>query len=366
MSNKQKTVIVCVTNDLATDQRVHNTCTTFVSCGFCVIETGRLLKNSVPLNFNYKTRRVKHCFNTHFLFYAEYNIRLFFYLIFKRFDLVFANDLDTLPAAFFAAKIKNKPLIYDSHELFSQLPEIVNRPKVQNVWLKIEKYFLPKVKHSITVCQSIADYYKNLYNIDMQVVRNIPYYKYGKIRAEKFPFTDKKIILYQGALNVGRGLEWIIEAMKYVDNAALVIVGAGDVEKQIKQQVIDSKLSDKVFFTGQILPKDLARYTASASIGICLLENRGLSYYYALPNRIFDFIHAGVPVLASNFPEMQNIINTYHTGVLIENNDPKYIAEKINNMFETKFEQSVFEQAAKELCWKNEEKTLIKIINNIK
>jgi Glycosyltransferase len=365
MSNKQKTVIVCVTNDLVTDQRVHKTCTTFVNCGFNVIETGRLLKNSVPLNFNYKTRRVKHCFNTHFLFYAEYNIRLFFYLIFKRFDLVFANDLDTLPAAFFVAKIKNKPLIYDSHELFSQLPEIVNRPKVKNVWLKIEKYLLPKVKHSITVCQSIADYYKKLYNIDMQVVRNIPYYKYGKIEVEKFSFTNKKIILYQGALNVGRGLEWAIDAMKYVDDAALVIVGTGDVEKQIKQQVIDSKLSDKVFFTGQILPKDLARYTASASIGLCLLENRGLSYYYALPNRIFDFIHAGVPVLASNFPEMQNIINTYHTGVLIENNDPKYIAENINNMLETKFEQSVFEQAAKELCWENEEKTLLKIINGL-
>jgi glycosyltransferase involved in cell wall biosynthesis len=231
---------------------------------------------------------------------------------------------------------------------------------VQKIWQQIERYFLPKVKHSLTVCQGIADYYKKLYNVDMPVVRNVPYYCYGKIAAEKFPFTDKQVILYQGALNVGRGLEWAIAAMQYVENAVLVIVGTGDVEQQLKQQVTDCKLGDKVFFTGRISPENLARYTPSASVGLCLMENRGLSYYYSLPNRIFDFIHAGVPVLASDLPEMRNIITTYHTGILTDNNEPKHIAEKLKELLNTTFDQQIFECAAKELCWEKEAETIIK------
>ena len=360
----KKRAIVCVTNDLVTDQRVHKTCLTLQKCSYDVLATGRLLPKSLPFVQPYKTRRVKHFFNRKALFYAEYNIRLFFFLLFAKVDLIFANDLDTLPAALWAAKIRKKRLIFDAHELFFEMPELQHRNFQKKIWKKIEDIFIPKLDSAITVCQSIADYYKEKYHIDFKAVRNMPLYKFDNSEKEKLNFGDKKIIIYQGAINVGRGLEWTIEAMKYVENAVLLIIGNGDIEEKLKQQVSDLQLDNKVFFLGKIVPEKLPAYTVNANIGLCLLENRGLSYYYSLPNRVFDYIQAKVPVLATDFPEISNIVNTYHTGITINNYEPQFLAKKINEMLENKIDNKVFEKAAKELCWENEEKILIEIINS--
>jgi glycosyltransferase involved in cell wall biosynthesis len=280
----------------------------------------------------------------------------------KELDLIVANDLDTLPAAFLAAILRNKKLLFDAHELFSEVPELVKRPLIKWFWQKTEDAILPHITQSMTVCQSIADYYHSKYNIDMKVVRNVPTFR-TTVRTNKLTFPNKKIILYQGALNVGRGLEWILNAMPLIDNAILVIIGNGDIRKQLEKLTASLGIQNKVQFTGAISGELLHEYTSSADIGLCLLEEMGLNYYYALPNRIFDYIQAGLPVLATRFPEIANVVDTYKTGVLIDHYEPIYLAETINNMLTNPIDTTHFAEVAKELCWENEEKVLISIIN---
>jgi glycosyltransferase involved in cell wall biosynthesis len=359
----QKTAIVCVTNDLSTDQRVHKTCITLQKCGYWVIEVGRLLPDSVPLERSYFTLRKKLWFHKGFLFYAEYNVRLFLYLITKEVDLIFANDLDTLPAAFIVSKLRKKKLIFDAHELFPEVPELIHRPIIKGIWNKIEYLIFPRLKHSITVCKSISDYYNYKYNIQMSVVRNIPFYHISSDLKPAIFYPDKKIILYQGALNKGRGLEMVLDAMPLIENVMLVIIGDGDIRLQLEKRTKRLNIEDKVHFFGKISGDELYKYTPSASIGLCLLENKGLNYYYSLPNRIFDYLQAGVPVLATRFPEISNIVETYKTGILIEHYEPTYLAEVINDMLINPIDTSHFQYVAKELCWENEEKVLKEVIN---
>jgi glycosyltransferase involved in cell wall biosynthesis len=356
----QKTAIVCVTNDLSTDQRVHKTCTTLQKCGYWVIEYGRLLPDSLSLERTYFTLRRKFWFNRGPLFYAEFNIRLFLYLMNAEVDLIFANDLDSLPACYLASRLRNKKLIFDAHELFPEVPELVHRPPIKAVWEKIEHLILPNLTHSLTVCRSISDYYKQKYNIQMTVVRNMPSYK---SIPKNTNLSTPKTIIYQGALNKGRGLEMVLDAIPFVKNANLIIAGDGDIRSLLEKRVKSLKIEDRVLFLGKITGEKLLELTQSANIGLCLLENIGLNYYYSLPNRIFDYLHAGVPVLATNFPEIAAIVEAYKTGILIDHYEPAYLSEVINNMLENPLDTSHFDAISNELCWENEEKKLISLIN---
>lgn len=359
----QKIAIVCVTNDLSTDQRVHKTCMTLQKCGYFVIETGRLLSESIPLERSYFTLRKKLWFRKGPQFYAEFNIRLFLYLMTANVDLIFANDLDTLPAAYLVSKLRKKRLIFDAHELFPEVPELEKRPFIKGIWERIEKLIFPHLTNSITVCKSISDYYRSKYNIQMDVVRNISNHSNSLDIKPKISFPDKKIILYQGALNKGRGLEMVMDAMPYIENAMLVIIGDGDIRQQLVEKTKTLKIEDRVNFIGKISAEKLYEYAPSAHIGLCLLENKGLNYYYSLPNRIFDYLQAGVPVLATRFPEIANIVETYKTGVLIDHYEPEYLAGVINNMLKKPFNTEHFDSVSKEFSWEKEEKVLMGVIN---
>lgn len=360
----KKRIIISVTSDLATDQRVLKVARSCFVNGYDVLLIGRKLKNSSPLNLPFKYKRMQLLFNHSALFYAEYNIRLFLILLFSCSDILLSNDTDTLLANYLASKIRRKKLVFDAHELFPEVPELVNRSKKKYIWKKLEDWIFPHLSHSYTVCTSISEYYKKKYNIHMKVVRNVPYYHYRNKQNIKISYPNKKIILYQGALNVGRGLEWVLEAMPFIENGVLVIIGDGDIRQKLEEQTKTLKLEDKVLFLGKIEAEKLHEYTPSAAIGLCLLENKGLSYYYALPNRIFDYIQAGVPVLATRFPEITTIVETYKTGVLINHYEPKYLAEVINNMLEVSFDTNHFESVAKKLCWEKEEKVLLNLLEN--
>lgn len=357
-----KRIISIAISDLATDQRVLKVAGFFKRNNYDVLVVGRLLPNSLPLNLPFKTVRLKMLFNRSFLFYVTFNVRVFFFLLFTRCSHILANDTDTLPAAFLAAKIKRVQLIFDAHELFPEVPELYNRNFVKKIWIKIEDLFFPRLTKASTVCESIAYYYKQRYGLEMSVIRNIPPYR--KTTEKLLDFGDKKIILYQGALNKGRGLEWVIDAMPYVTNAVLVIIGSGDIEQEIKKQVDDLQLNDSVIFKGRIAADELYKYTPSASIGLCLLQDIGLSYHYALPNRIFDYLHAGVPVLATRFPEIEKIVETYHTGVLIEKYDPQYLASVIQSMLEQPIDTTHFDAVSQELCWENESVKLLELLKD--
>jgi glycosyltransferase involved in cell wall biosynthesis len=195
----------------------------------------------------------------------------------------------------------------------------------------------------------------------MKVVRNVPHYS-QPFEKKLLDYSGKKIIIYQGALNIGRGLEWVIDAMPLVNNAVLVIIGDGDIAAELRARVNNLNINDKVFFLGRIVGAELHKYTPSADLGLCLLENRGLNYYYSLPNRIFDYLHAGVPVLATDFPEIANIVKTHQTGILVNHYELEYLAEAINDFFAKGFDTAHFEDIAKRYCWEEEEKILMDVM----
>ncbi|GHT03604.1 hypothetical protein AGMMS49525_08970 [Bacteroidia bacterium] len=365
-----KTAIVCVTNDLATDQRVNKTCLALQKAGYEVIETGRLLANSLPLDRPYRTRRIKLCFNKGALFYAEYNIRLFCYLLFAQSDLIYANDLDTLLAAFWAAKWRNKELIYDSHEYFTEVPELVNRPKTQRIWQKIESFIFPKLDKIITVNQSIAKLYADQYHKEVQVVRNIPptfIPERTKTRKELNLPENKHIIIIQGTgINRDRGAEEACLAMKFLENYVLLIIGSGDVFPTLEDIIAENQLQAKILIKSKMPFAELRQYTLNSDLGLAIDKNTNLNYLYSLPNKLFDYIHSEIPVLASNLVEIKQIIDKYDIGYFIENHDPQHIAARIESIFADTTRYNVVKQntqrAKNELNWENEKKTLLQII----
>ncbi len=362
-----KRIILAVTNDLLTDQRVHRIAQSLEKSCANVILVGRLLPSSGPLPArSYATHRFRLLFRKGVLFYASYNLRLFIYLLFNKADIIVANDLDTLTACFLAAKLKHAQLVYDSHELFTEVPELINRKFVRSIWLLLEKSMLPKIKYSYTVNDSLAKIYSKKYGISMKVVRNLPFRKNQNFGSNSFmDFPGKKILLYQGSLNLGRGLEMAINAMQYIEPAILVIIGEGDISGQLHQLVLDLHLESKVKFTGRIAPDILPSYTTAAFLGFSVEENLGLNYYYSLPNKLFDYIQAHVPVIASNFPEISSIINEFQIGCTIDNHDPVAFAELINSVISDASRYNLWksnlELASMDLCWENEEPVLLSI-----
>lgn len=362
-------IILSVINDLVTDQRVHRISISLQVTGHNVLLVGRRLKYSLPVSDrSYNTKRFRLLFTKGLLFYAEYNIRLFLFLLFKKADILVSNDLDTLPANFIASKLKGTALVYDSHEYFTEVPELEGRSFARNTWLRIERYILPKVKYSYTVCESIADIYNNKYGINMQVVRNFPVSYSCSCSEKRIDAGNRHIVLYQGALNTGRGIELIIRAMQYIDNTVFVIIGDGDIAGDLKELTEKNNLQEKVIFKGRIPLNELPLYTMQADIGISLEENRGLNYYYSLPNKLFDYIQARVPVLTNDFPEVKRIVEGYDIGITVNNYDYVYLSSKIKYML-TPENRSVWKEnlarAAEDLCWEKEESKLLEIFSSV-
>ena len=364
---KKKKAIVSVTNDLFTDQRVHKVCTFLKNNNFEVTLVGRKLKNSQAIHRDYATFRFSLPFTKGALFYAFYNIRLFFYLIFKRADVLVSNDLDTLLANYLASKLKiNCQIVYDTHEYFTEVPELVNRPKVKRIWEKIEGYIFPKLTHIYTVNQSIADKYHAKYGVAIKVVRNIsPLWKPETIKSKaalNLPL-DKRIIILQGAgINIDRGAEEAVSAMNFIDNALLLFVGSGDIIEQLKQQVKSENLTQKVRFIGRVPYQEMMNYTHHAHVGLTLDKDTNLNYKFSLPNKVFDYIHTLTPIVASNRIEVAKIVEGQKVGLIIQNHDPKHVASIINTILNdketTKRLVENCKKSAETLNWENECKTL--------
>lgn len=329
--------IVSVTNDLYTDNRVNKICLFLVDQGYEVTLVGRMRKSSLSLNPRpYKTKRVKLLFEKGAKFYAVYNIRLFLFLLFHKTDLLVANDLDTLLANYLAKKLKRKcRLVYDSHELFTEVPELIDRPKTQKIWMRIERWIFPKLDTVYTVNESIANIYSKMYQKDVKVVRNIsPKWEPKELMSKEQLLIPqgKPLIILQGAgINVERGAEEAVEAMKSID-AVLMIVGDGDVVPQLRETVSRSGIEDKVIFYGKKPFDIMMNYTHYADIGLTLDKPRSLNYKYSLPNKVFDYIHAGTPVVATNIIEVAKVIRKHDIGCIVDPLTPENLATAINDL----------------------------------
>ncbi len=361
-------IVVSVTNDLVADRRVSKVCASLSDAGHEVVLIGCIKGRSETVKRPYAVRRMVMLARRGFMFYLEYNVRLFFLLLFLRKDALLCNDTDALPANYAASLLCGRPLVFDAHELFPEVPELVGRPFVKAIWQRIEDAIFPRLKYSYTVCQSIADYYSARYGIAMGVVRNIP-----SMQKPEHPsdvpqplVSGRRVLLYQGAVNVGRGLEWVIPAMKWLDGCLLVVCGNGDLLEQMKSLAKAEGVAGRVLFTGRIPSNELDAYTARADIGLVLLEDMGLSYYYSLPNRVFDFMKFGVPVLATDFPEISRIVGGCSTGVLTKAQEPEEIASIIKQMLSEWCNPAVKERITAEAArfsWEEEAKILLDIVS---
>jgi len=355
----KKKVIVSVTNDLATDQRVHKVCTYLQNKGCDVTLVGRRLSTSLPVDRLYKCKRFRLLFNKGAFFYAEFNKRLFLYLLFRRTDILVSNDLDTLLANKTALRFKtNCELVYDTHEYFTEVPELVSRPRIQKIWERIERRIFPKLKHIYTVNSSIADLYEKKYKRKMHVVRNLsPRYepKGNVTRIELGLPVDKKIIVLQGAgINIDRGAEELLDSMNYLDGYHLIIVGSGDVLALLTERANGRK---DVTFVGKKEYSEMMQYTVNADVGVSLDKDTNVNYKYSLPNKIFDYIHAGIPVVASNLLEVKNIVKKYKVGTIVNSHEPREIAKSIRNTVEElpkDIMKNNLKEAASALNWENE------------
>ncbi|MBK7870204.1 MAG: glycosyltransferase [Saprospiraceae bacterium] len=339
-------------------------CTSLAHSGYKVLLIGRLRKNSVSLiNRPFQQKRLKCWFEKGKFFYIEYNIRLFFYLLFVKFDAICAVDLDTILPGLLVSKIRRKPCVYDAHEYFTETPEVVRRPIIKYIWEMIAKFAILRVDIAYTVGEELAKVFEQRYKKKFFVIRNLPF------RREEIVNPTRNIILCQGVLNEGRGLEQAIEAMQTLENSELWLAGEGDLSAFLRQKVIHLQLENKVKFLGYLHPKELHEITLQAKIGLNLLENRGLSYYYSLANKAFDYIQAGIPSIHMNFPEYYKINEKHDVFLLIDDLNPENIKQSIRDLLE---DEALYNKLtknclkAKEIfIWEKEENKLIEIYNNL-
>lgn len=359
-----KRIFFTVTNDLSYDQRMQRICTTLAENGYAVTLVGRKLNSSIPLTEKkYRQKRIRCWFMKGKLFYFEYNLRLTIYLLFQKMDAVCAIDLDSIIPCHTISRWKRIPKIYDAHELFTEMKEVITRPQIKKVWKKVEKRYVPKFKLGYTVSESIADEFEKRYGVKYQTIRNLPVLKplHETLLHEKF-------ILYQGAVNEARGFEFLIPALKEV-NCKLVICGDGNFMPKLKSLIAEYKLENKIDLKGFMPPDEIRKISQQATIGMALAEKEGLNQYLALPNKFFDYVHAGLPQITMNYPEYVKINNQFEVAILLEDLDPKKIAAAINNLLsDEKLHRKLKNnciKAREELNWQIEEKKLIAFYHSV-
>ena len=357
-------VVLTVTNDLSFDQRMYRICESLSRAGFAVTLIGRKTRNSPELQpANYAQIRLPMIFSKGKLFYTEFSIRLFFKLLFTKADVMCAIDLDTILPVYFTSKLKGAKRVYDAHELFCEMKEVVSRPGIYRFWKQIERFAVPRFKSGYTVNTPIRDEFNKMYGVDYNVIRNVPR-SYPLI----IPRNKNPYFIYQGAVNEGRCFETLIPAMKQV-NAPLVICGDGNFMQQALELVKLHRLEDKVKFRGKLLPSELREVSINAWAGITLFDRESKSNYYSLANRFFDYIAAGIPQLCVNYPVYAEINKENEVALLIDKTDPDSIAKHLNQLLDDRILYQKLQQncsvAREKFTWEAEEKILINFYKDL-
>jgi len=328
MSTQRKTRIICtVTNDLNYDQRMIRICSTLAEAGYDVTLIGFKRQKSKPLiERAFRQKRIPIIAEQGKIMYLQYWVFLFFYLLFTKVDILCAIDLDTILPIYYVSKLRGKKRVYDAHEIFTDLREVITRPSVHKMWTWIANHTVPNFPVGYTIGEAYAEDFKKRYGVNYGVVRNATILKLLTI-----PEKKERYILYQGAVNVGRCFEQLIPAMQYV-NEKLIICGEGNFFNEAVALTKQYGLEDKIIFKGYVPPEQLRDYTLNAWIGITLFEETSLSNRLSMANRFFDYMHAGVPQLCIKYPEYEKVNAHYEIAYLIENPTAESIAQALNKM----------------------------------
>jgi glycosyltransferase involved in cell wall biosynthesis len=372
-----KRVIISVISDLVTDQRVHKVSLTLQTAGYEVLLIGARRRHSPPLPPRpYPTARIQMLFQKKIFFFGEFNLRLFFHLLFLRADIFLGNDLDVMPAVWLAGTLRRKPVVYDTHEYYLGMPELDGRPLVKAVWRRIEAFIFPRLRYIYTICDSFSELYRKDYGKTLGVVRNVPYRNGADVplppEIESRLPGDKFLLLFQGAgINPERGVEELVSAMTHLDPARfhLVIIGGGVIFPRIAEMVREGGLTDRITLLPRVPFEQLRAVTRRAQLGLSLDKPNNINHIYGLPNKIFDYLHSGVPVLVSRLIELEKIVDAYQVGDFIENHDPLHIARKIEAISRDPVRLETWktntERVREELNWEKEGRVVIRIFEQV-
>ncbi|MDH6251641.1 glycosyltransferase involved in cell wall biosynthesis [Chryseobacterium sp. H1D6B] len=358
---KRKKIIISAFSNLYTDQRIEKVCSTLFENGYRIELIGNDWGGAAKMSCPYPFSRIQLTSKSLKTAYFEFNWKLYHELK-KKADqdtILHANDLDALLPNYIIAKKLNIPLVFDSHEIFSEMPAIQGKLS-QKLWRYLEKKIIPDIKFMITASGSYAEWFKNKYGIHPVVVQNAP----RKINfIIEIPENNPKIFLYQGVINPFRGIDKAILAMHHLENVIFKIAGDGPRKKEYEELVSQENLQNKVEFLGKLKPEDLRKITVTADVGMSIEENGGDSYLYSLPNKVLDCIQAKVPLIMSGLPEMRKIKNQFDVGEIIKNHQPESIAEAVNLILNRGREsyQEELNKASEVLCWEKEELKLLDI-----
>jgi len=358
---KRKKVLTSAFSNLYTDQRIEKVCRTLHENGYKIELIGNNWGGEEKMERPYQFSRINIVSKTLKTAYFEFNWKLYHELKKKADEntILLANDLDALLPNYLLSKKLNIPLVFDSHEIFSEMPAVQGKIS-QKLWRYLQNKIVPNLKYMITASGSYSKWFQNKYGIKPVVVQNAP----RKINfSPKIPNNNSKILLYQGAINPFRGIDKAILAMHHVENVIFKIAGDGPRKKEYEDLVVKENLQNKVQFLGKLLPDDLRKITLTADLGMSIEENGGESYEFSLPNKVLDCIQAQVPLILSPLPEMIQIKSHFDVGEIIENHQPENIAKAVNLILNKgrKNYQSELEKAAEILCWENEEVKLLEV-----
>ncbi len=306
------------------------------------LEEEKIYSEKLILNrFKLSSRKLSKNIFVQALKYLEllYKITIFYRK--KDIDMVNIHVLALLPLGVFLKYLYDAKLVYDIHELETETTASQStRKKIAKF---IEKNFIKKVDLIFVVSENIANWYAKEYDIKRPlVVMNAP----KQINVKNTDYfrknlgikNDSIITLYQGNLSKGRGVNLLLDCFKQRadDKVVIVFMGYGELEESIK---IASSKYNNIFFHTAVSPEILLEYTASADIGISFIENTCLSYYYCMPNKLFEYAMAGLPVIVSNMKEMREMVEKYDMGVVVKDSEVDSINNAINKIFESDIEK---------------------------
>jgi glycosyltransferase involved in cell wall biosynthesis len=317
-------IAMVVFNDLRRDARVNKEARTLADAGYRVSILSMRMGPPQPLPGWHRIAITEvdvsnlQSLRTRYVQFWNHAVR---WLRDQRPDVIHAHDLDVLAPAWVASRILRVPIVYDAHELWTELPSLVGRPLVRGVWRTLERLFAPRCDAGITVCDGIARIITRRYGLHPIVLRNMPSRQPPPepidLRERVGANSETPILLFQGGMLRGVGIEQCIDLMTLLPHAHLVIIGGGPLLDEFKGRAANSPAGSRITFIPQVPFTELLPYTAGADVGLFLGESAGLNLQLALPNKLFEYISAGIPVVATGWPETGRVVSEYGVGVTV-------------------------------------------------
>jgi len=289
-------------------------------------------------------------------------------------DIYHCHDLNTLPVGYIGKRRHGGKLVYDAHELFAELAYISRLEKV--LWRVLERFLIERADEVIATGTHRAEYLAQKYKvISPTVILNCPPQPVAEthnraLRAKLGVDDDTlPLLLYQGGFHVGRGLDKLVLATTHLNRGVLVLMGWGELEEKLRSLVVKMGLERRVYFMEPVAPNQVVYYCKSASVGVVIYENTSLNNYYATPNKLYEYISAGLPVVCSDFPALKEVVEGYKLGCTFDPEEPESIAAAINRVLADEQRYDTMRKNALEAAsifnWENESGKLLEIYRRL-